>query len=656
MTAQVFALLIGINRYQSEDIWNLRSATLDARAVERWLVHDLQVPGGHICTLLDSQATKRTIEDKFMSHLVNNPLIEPGDALIVYFAGHGSSIRAPPGWFDQGRGDVPVLCPYDYDIKHRTRHVNAGISDRSLHAMLQDLAQVKGDNVTLILDTCFSLPPTGDMEPKERRYVRYTPTRKATSEDLLAGLWRSAIPHEAEPMARRGFTRSSSPSHVVLAACGAGWVATERLDGGNFTRAMLALKDSRPLHKVAYSDVPHDLAPYLGDHQYAACAGLHTDRILFAGVPFSVDPHFVSATMQDNDHLRIDAGAIHGVSVGTEFTLHPHHHRGSLNTPLGVFVAKEVFSTWCIAGCNAPVKDVLRDGWVRITRWNNPSPFRVTIRHSLFHFCRRSRLARKIPSEAADVLHGRGVAVVRTGRSRDADLTLCLRSRGLTAERHDPLISETCSVTLSIPSAGTRTDMRAVEAAARFHMHLYRTNPSRPFAHALKMELFRLDPATWTRVSGNLLVKGHAQLVDDEENSIYAVVLHNHSDVDLWPYLAYFDAGGYSIAMVHHPDPASPIPPLRRHSRMVIGSGSSESEALSFALADSAHPGAGFFKLFVSTVYTRMSVLEQGTSPTVVQDSFLDQDDHFKRLAHATDGILWDTFLASVTISSTAPA
>ncbi|KAJ2972905.1 hypothetical protein NUW54_g12171 [Trametes sanguinea] len=154
MARQVFALIIGIDNYESNDIWNLHSAAKDARRIEQWLVRDFQVPRSHICRLLDHQATKRNIEDIFMTHLVNNPAIEPGDALVVYFAGHGSSIRAPAGWFDQGRGDVPVLCPYDYDVKSSSRHTNTGISDRSLHAMLQDLAQVKGDNITLILDTC----------------------------------------------------------------------------------------------------------------------------------------------------------------------------------------------------------------------------------------------------------------------------------------------------------------------------------------------------------------------------------------------------------------------------------------------------------------------------------------------------------------------
>ncbi|KAJ2989725.1 hypothetical protein NUW54_g8690 [Trametes sanguinea] len=94
MARQVFALIIGIDNYESNDIWNLHSAAKDARRIEQWLVRDFQVPRSHICRLLDHQATKRNIEDIFMTHLVNNPAIEPGDALVVYFAGHGGSYGA----------------------------------------------------------------------------------------------------------------------------------------------------------------------------------------------------------------------------------------------------------------------------------------------------------------------------------------------------------------------------------------------------------------------------------------------------------------------------------------------------------------------------------------------------------------------------------
>ncbi|TBU33643.1 hypothetical protein BD311DRAFT_711552 [Dichomitus squalens] len=594
MSGQVFALLVGIDKYQSGNIWNLNAAVDDAQSVERWLTNDLQVPRDHICTLIDAQATKRQIEERFMNHLVNNPAIEPGDALIVYFAGHGSSIRAPPGWFDQGRSDVPVLCTYDYDTKLPKGHTNAGISNRSLHAMFQDLAQVKGDNITLILDTCFCLPPASDDDSKERRYTRYTPTRKARSEDLLAGFWRSASPQKTEPVANRGFTGITVKSHVVLAASGSGWSATERKDGGNFTRALLSLKDARPLHKLTYADLPHELAPYMGDHQHAACAGANVDRILFDGVPFSCDGRFVAVSPYNNEYVQVDAGEMHGVSVGTEFALHAHNRKGSLNSQLGSYVATQVFPTWCLARPKTPAKQIQRDGWARVTRWNNPTPFRVDVRYSLCSFFRRSRLARGNPATSAALVEKAGIGILGSTSVDDADLSVHLRFRGkeLGAVRRDPLISENCGDKLRIANEDTRTDVKTMESAAgRFHMLLYRKHPARPFSRQAS-----------THRSGKSAGAGATQANADP---IYAVVLRNESVLNLWPYLAYMDARAYNVSVLYHLDCASCAgPPLKKHSHMVIGFYSTETEALSFALEDGADHGT----------HALMAILHEGTS------------------------------------------
>ncbi|KAJ3556247.1 hypothetical protein NM688_g2128 [Phlebia brevispora] len=163
------------------------------------------------------------------------------------------------------------------------------------------------------------------------------------------------------------------------------------------------------------------------------------------------------------------------------------------------------------------------------------------------------------------------------------------------------------------------------------------------------MELYRLDAMTWTRVSGNLLVDGRAQIVDDEKNSIYSVVVHNYSDYDLWPYLVSMDSSGYSISMVYHPDSTLSSPPLKRHSHMVIGSGTLDSEALSFALSDGVNTGATFLKLFVSSVYTPMAFIEQGPSPTLSRNA--PPSERMKSNDLGPDSVeLWDSVVACVTI------
>lgn len=640
MATRIFALLIGIDRYKSGHIWNLESCTDDAQSIRHWLTHDLHVPRDHICTLLDSQATKRNIEDKFMSHLVNNSNIEPGDAILFFFAGHGSCLRAPNGWFERGGGEVEVLCPYDHDTRVAEGRI-AGISDRSLNAMLRDLCEVKGDNITVILDTSPSPPRGRDGSREKHPHTRWTPTVKASPDDLLSGLWKSAMTHRKQTLNEHGFTGVSCDTHVVLAACSPGWSAHEGKSGGNLTRALLTCKDNTAIHKLTYADLRVELTALMDGHQQAVCVGENRDRVLFDGAPFVPDARYAFAAIYDHESLRIDAGAIHGVVEGTEFSIHKHNCRGSLNPTMGAYYAVEVHPTWCLARNRNQATSITREGWARITRWNNRTPFCVHVRKSLFWALRRCRLCSELPNR-------KGVNIARVKNAADADMSVTLRRRELIVERQDALIASNCRRVIRLPSEQMRSDLKIIDAASRFHLHLHRKNPQKPLLDMVNMELYRLDPSTWARTSGNLLVDGRAQIVDDGKGSIYAVVLHNHSNTDLWPYLAYMDATGYSISMVYHPDASMSAPPLRKHSHMVIGSGTIDSEALSFALAEDADTGAGFMKLFVSSTFTPMTSIEQGPSPPLaaIKKTKLEKRDLQEKQAED----IWDSMIACITV------
>lgn len=645
MATRVFALIIGVDKYKSGRIWNLESCVDDAKSVKRWLTHDLHVPRDQICLLLDSDATKRRIEDKFMSHLINNPAIEAGDAILIYFAGHGSRVRSPTGWYKHGLGEVEVLCPYDHDTRAAEGRI-AGISDRSLRAMIDDLCRAKGDNITLMLDTCFS--PLRSHEKMGQQHVRYTETVKATPNDLLTGLWRSATIQPGQKDSHRGFTGSSYASHVILAACGSQWVACEGKSGGNFTNALMTLKERVALHKLTYDDLTAEVSSLMGEHQNAVSMGRHTDRILFDGIPFAPDARYVSIDVYDDEKVRVEAGAIHGIMEGTEFTIHRHNHRGSLNPALALYSAIEVYPTWCLARCKSSARSAVQHGWARITRWNNRTPFRVHIRKSLFTLCRRFRLRKHIPSDAEQATAKPGMSMLRVKSAAQADISVQLRKRELVVERHDPVIASNSRRIIKLPSRRTSGDVKIVDDAARFHLHLHRKNPENPLLGLVSMELYRLDATSWERVSGNLLVNGKAEIVDDEKSSIYAVVLHNYSNYDLWPYLAYMDASGYGINMVHHPNPStSKTAPLQKHSHMVIGSGTTESEALSFSLTEGTDVGAGFLKLFVSTTFTPMRFIEQGpaTAAPTAQRAPIG-----RHLSDPEVAEMWDSLTACITV------
>ncbi|KAI0339805.1 hypothetical protein BDW22DRAFT_1360822 [Trametopsis cervina] len=641
MASRVFALIIGIDEYKSGNVWNLESCVDDAQNIRRWLTNGLHVPRNQVCLLINSQATKRAIEDNFMSHLVNNADIDKDDAIIIYFAGHGSSVHSPRGWYNDGMKAVDVLCPYDHDCKSAEGRV-AGISDRSFHAMLRDLAQVKGNNITVILDCCFS----AHSSDRERRHVRWTPTTKAAPDDLYKGLWTSALAGSSIDTVR-GFARTGCDTHIVLAASQPGASAFEGKGGGLFTRALLSVKDAVPLHSLMYDEFLYLVEEAMEGHK-PALVGPHKDRILFDGVPFVPDGRFVPVESYGQDKLRIDAGAIHGVVEGTELTLHDHNYNGSINPSLASYSAIEVHPTWCIARRKSQSKAAQdKFNWARVTKWNNRVPFRVHLHRSFFNFFRRCRLRRALDSKTARNASKEGVNIVRVKSATHADMSLTLKKNELLVERYDAMLAANSRRIIHLPSTESRSDVKVVDAAARFHLHLHRKNPSRPLLGLVTMELYRLDNETWTRVSGNLLVDGKAQITDDEKDSVYSVVLHNYSDRDLWPYLVSMDSSGYSISMVYHPDPSNPQAPLKKHSHMIIGSGALDSEALSFTLADGAPMGAAFLKLFVSSEFTPMSFIEQGVPPSATIKQNRPSEE---KKSPNEKGEMWDTVLACISV------
>lgn len=609
MTPRIFALLIGVDDYKSGRIWNLEACAHDALRIKQWLTQDLQVPKENIAILLNQEATKRRIEDTFMSHLVSNPAIAEGDALIIYFAGHGSTLRTPPDWCEGKPPSVQVLCPYDHDTKGPEGRV-AGISDRSLLAMLSELSAVKGDNITLILDCCFPNAQLGS-NARDRRFVRYTPTSKATPEDLFLGLWRGAIGQRFR--GEFGFFQDDCQSHILLAACRPGEKATEWKEGGKFTSEFLSVKDALPLHEMKYSDLSEHLSKGLSHiHQHPVCVGRRKDRIIFDSVPFVADASLVPVD-GEKDRLRLEMGAMHGVVEGTEFSIHEHNRFGSINPSLDSFRVYEVYPTWSLARRKSMNRPGGRGSWARITRWNSRTPFRVYVKRTCSYLIRRLFGRSKSSGEQLDGFPvNEGLNIVRVETSAEADMSVGVHTRDVRVQNLDHLVPPTAHPVIRLEKDRSRSGVILSEAAC-FHMHLHRTNPAKPFHELLGMEIFRIDPHTQRRIGPNLLVDGMAA-ISHSEGARYAVVLHNRSDTDLWPYLAYMDSNGVDIQLLYHPQPSSPQPPLRKHSSVEIGCAGSGVPPLDFPFPDNQQQESAFLKLFVSTSYTSMGSLEQSSS------------------------------------------
>jgi len=71
---------------------------------------------------------------------INDPKINKGDPIVVFFAGHGDEADPPSGWQTDGQ-KVQLLVPHDFGDK-----VDA-ISDRGFCILLEELAEEKDNNI-----------------------------------------------------------------------------------------------------------------------------------------------------------------------------------------------------------------------------------------------------------------------------------------------------------------------------------------------------------------------------------------------------------------------------------------------------------------------------------------------------------------------------
>lgn len=132
-----WGLIIGIENYNR--LPKVDYARKDALIVRDYFIRILGVPEENIISLIDTDATKASIEGYLKKYIPNN--VGKKATLYVYFAGHGM-----PG-IKKGE---PYLVPYDAD----TRFIEQ--TGYKLISFYQDLYKLKIKRVHVFLDSCFS--------------------------------------------------------------------------------------------------------------------------------------------------------------------------------------------------------------------------------------------------------------------------------------------------------------------------------------------------------------------------------------------------------------------------------------------------------------------------------------------------------------------
>ncbi|KAK0486302.1 hypothetical protein IW261DRAFT_1559707 [Armillaria novae-zelandiae] len=295
--SRFWVVIIGIDAYRQ---FPLQGCVFDAVTMKKYF-NDLGVPQDRVCLLLgrlngsmhDSLFPSRGNIIKTLHDIRNNPLIEKGDSIIIYFSGHGSHYFCSNYFYNTAGGSahlgsVEAICPADRDELDREGNPISDISDRELNTILSLIRDIKGDNITLILDCCHSGSATRGMSLLAGLGCsRDLPPVSNGRESMLQCADTSL--RKYWPGAPSVLAENWSPdmtSHVVLAACREFEFAREvRRDDGNvagiFTSALVTSLRSGLGDRVTYAELCSTLRDFMAQCQTPAVAGRKKDSFVW---------------------------------------------------------------------------------------------------------------------------------------------------------------------------------------------------------------------------------------------------------------------------------------------------------------------------------------------------------------------------------------
>ncbi|KAI0028420.1 caspase domain-containing protein [Vararia minispora EC-137] len=638
----VHALLVGINRYASSQFPNLLGAVSDMQRIKDFLTSDLSVPEECIMELTDENATRERIILAIQDLASPQNGINNGDPILIYFAGHGSTVRAPQDWTSDPT--IQVLVPHD---GHSDGTVASSlITDRKFGNLLRDLADAKGDNITVILDCCHSTSGTRNATaPKEEEDKDFLPRgvelKQADNPDLdviLAPEYREEVQcqsvedeEEKRGIATSGrFLNASMRSHILLAACGENQSALEKKGSGVFTTALLTHFKARGINSHTYAQIIVALGKLAHGRQTPQCEGAHRherklfdSRAHFRGyAPRSV--HFSEA---DSTYTLTNAGQVHGVTPDTEFAVYASLEDMVQAGPLCYLLVDQVSTT--TSTLRPRPSEALPDSLLPSTA----VAFQFQATHPI------GNLRIYIPDEEQlqfvyqAVERGRrgGGALWSIERSDEEHATLGVVLEGANVA-FNILDEEICSLGLTrlrftVPATVDHV-AAALRSAAHYFFHLNRMPETPLVRDKIRMHVYKLEETDdldddLRRILRPLqpqmdLIAAHKDpakvrkgmyapwtVVADDVETYYGIELQNETKVGLFLSMFYFDCGTLEIRQLYSFSTAAPEArnldrPLRPKASLSLNYGSGGGEPLRFVVDDEHSLDFGIVRIFIS--------------------------------------------------------
>ncbi|KZV76182.1 hypothetical protein PENSPDRAFT_474063 [Peniophora sp. CONT] len=642
---RLFAVLIGVDIYE-DHACNLSGAVNDARNVEAFLrSQHPPVSKDRIVFLQDHSATASGII-KSLTDLCTNDKIARNDPILIYYAGHGSTLPKPAGW-ESASPRIQCLSPHD---AHRAvgETVVGVIPDRTFGAILGRLADAKGSNITAILDCCHSGSGTRDDETIPRG-MEFKSLDGKTDITISASYEQYLFPGDHRGIADLPeFANAGLRSHIVLAACGPKENAYEdrQRHEGRFTSALLRVLKGAGADAITYAELMRRLDNL--PSQTPRCEGRDKEnRILFdAGLRQRDRPCY--RVVKSDSSYKVLAGQIHGVGKGDRFAIYSSAKAfASGGQPLVESVTVDAISALSssVSPASGSTTTIPDSGAVAVlSKLGGHDTFSVHVDiDESEHPAMRKRVLRALAqviltSEPAESSKPRlavasaskaSISIIPDIEDTVAFVYLDERVRALGLER------------LSGPVPSDETSLRsALRSTAHFFRHLGSSPSAAILRNAVDVRLCELQggidldaegiPVRTLRPIdstepidikdlGTFQPKMPRMVESKPVHTAYGVNILNKSSpnrgLGLLAWMFYFDCSTLEILEFYSPSVTSgteePLLPPGMQQALPLNYGDAGGMPLAFEIPPGQEKDGGFLRIFLSTRYTDMSGIAQ---------------------------------------------
>ena len=320
-TPRKLALIVGINQYKSQP---LEGCLNDVDLQRNLLIHRFGFNPKDILVLPDAQATREGILTAFEEHLIKQA--KPGDVVVYHYSGHGSRISDPnPIVVEPNEeGLNGTFVPVDANLPAGYPEVGGTVQDIMGHTLFLLMSALKTENVTVVLDSCFSGGATRESRVRSRnggKNILVSANEKTYQEQWLSRLKMS--PEEFV----RGY-RAGVAKGVVLAATAPDQLAREiNINGfksGIFSYLLTHLfwQENSNIEKIFTKILPEIPENFDQKPGYEVKPGTRYQQqpLYFINSPNSTAQAVVTRVSGDTAQLWLGGVDLRKVEAGTVFT------------------------------------------------------------------------------------------------------------------------------------------------------------------------------------------------------------------------------------------------------------------------------------------------------------------------------------------------